>query len=142
MAIPPIKITNTHSMYSQCNAQAAGMDEQGEEKRNRMERVVLLEGLLGRRFSKKWFFACASNLETPSEPLVLTEGTQSHEKLGHVQDTPPLSQLGQTTTTKNNFPWNKIRLHFPPISNTASLMVEVRGKYSLLAKSCMLLRIE
>ena len=40
MAIPPIKIINTHSMYSQCNAQAAGMDEQDEEKRNRLERVV------------------------------------------------------------------------------------------------------
>ena len=70
-----------------------------------------------------------------------SEGTESHEKLGHEQDTPAFSQLEQTTRSKNYFPWNKIRLHSQPISNTASLVVEVRAKYSLLTRSYGLLRM-
>ena len=74
--------------------------------------------------------------------LALLDGTESHEIPRHDQDRPVLSQLGQTTTTKNNFLSMKNQLHFPPISNTASLMVKVRGKNSLIVTSCVLLRID
>ena len=62
--------------------------------------------------------------------LALQECAESHQGPRHEQDASVLSQIDPTTTSKNNFLELKIRLHFPPISNTASWMVEVRGKIS------------